>query len=913
MGQRTWIGQFWIACCLVCSSHLFAQSPQWSGEGTYRLLVEVPPVDIGARPFDERPAQLSIDFRQTIQSQLGIDGIPDLRSVQVIQYDGSTGQAMPDGNWAYGKSPADRAFRWYDATIPDAYPEVESYLSDNPSGVQSRTIRNNWGHFFDIEGDWKSGRLTWSHIQNSSTTSHYAIYFDVLPSSTVPHQASPRGFLGDGGLRTQQTGFTTTGAIETRIDVTDWDGDGLFDIVAGNLRGGISVYHNIGTATAPDFGSSKLLFTTNGLPIDVGWNATPRIVDFDGDGVDDIVTGGQHNRIAWYKNVGTNTNRQFEYKGNITNSAGQILALPTTPNPERPTITADYYPVIDIVDFNADGAADLIAGGYITGQLYYYKNVGAHPNGTPKLEYQGPIQANGAPIDTEWGAAPTFADFNGDGLIDIVTGTFAINSGVTSDKFLDYYVNIGAAEQPQFEKRSFPRVGQFPAAALASPRPVDYDNDGRLDLAVSTDAQIYLYRNIGTATSPRFTAGAAALPGEWTSAPLFASQFVDWNGDGYLDKVQGLTVAHNLNQGNPGVYGPAISILPAGQSIPPKPGGGDGWQWLRLFDLNGDDQLDVIDADHDGKIWLHRNLGTTAAPNFDTAGSPLIQTNGNPIDVGPTAADPPFDQLQGSRATYSVADFNQNGRPDIVVVNFAGAVRYYENEMTSPNDSPLFSMPTLVGQLPTRGVPFAADWDDDGDLDILASADPAQMMFIENLGNGVDGRAMFGPGQWVNLIDAPYGSLGLNVVDFNQDGDADIIVDTSHRYTIMTDGSFLRFGYANGTLIAVERMAGLEGDYNLDGAVDAADFTLWRDSFGSNVAVGAGADGDRDGVIGPGDYEVWKTNFGQTNGGSGSGSTVPEPAAASIALVAMAMLLPRRHRWRGLIPPRSLDPRRVAR
>ena len=543
--------------------------------------------------------------------------------------------------------------------------------------------------------------------------------------------------------------------------------------------------------------------------------------------------------------------------------------------------------MIDMVDYNSDGARDLIAGGYITGRLYYYKNVGTNADGTPQLSLQGPIEANGAPIDTEWGAAPTFADFTGDGLLDIMTGTFAISSGVTSAKFLDYYVNVGTAAVPVYEKRTVPRVGQFPVAALASPRAVDYNGDDKLDLAVSTDEQIYLYRNNSTTAAPRWTAGAAALPGEWISAPLFASQFVDWNHDGHLDKVQNLNVALNLNQGNPGVYGPATSVLPAGQSIPPKPGGGDGWQWLRLFDLDWDGELDILDADHDGKIWLHRNLGTTSSPNFDTVGVPFMQLNGQPIDVGPGPSDPPFDQLQGSRATYSVADFNENGRPDIVVVNFAGAVRYYENEMASMNDNPLFTLPTLVGQLPTRGVPFSADWDGDGDLDILASSDPAQMMFIENIGNDVGGRAIFGAGAWVKLIDAPYGSIGLNIVDFNGDGDGDIMVDTTHRYTVLTDGSFLQLGYANGTLIAIERMAALAGDYNRDGTVDAADYTLWRDTLGQSVAIGGGADGDGDGVVDDGDYSVWTSHFGdRLAGGSGESASVPEPNAAWLALAA---------------------------
>src|SRR4030095_3167434 len=125
------------------------------------------------------------------------------------------------------------------------------------------------------------------------------------------------------------------------------------------------------------------------------------------------------------------------------------------------------------------------------------------------------------------------------------------------------------------------------------------------------------------------------------------------------------------------------------------------------------------------------------------------------IDVGPGPGDSSFDQLQGSRATYAVADFNRNGRPDIVVVNFAGAVRYYENEMAAQSDDPLFTLPTLVGHLPTRGVPFGAAWTADGLMDILASADPGRMLFIQNAGNDIGGRAIFSPGVWVNLVDAP--------------------------------------------------------------------------------------------------------------------------------------------------------------
>lgn len=69
----------------------------------------------------------------------------------------------------------------------------------------------------------------------------------------------------------------------------------------------------------------------------------------------------------------------------------------------------------------------------------------------------------------------------------------------------------------------------------------------------------------------------------------------------------------------------------------------------------------------------------------------------------------------------------------------------------------------------------------------------------------------------------------------------------------------------------------LSGDYNGNGIVDAADYTVWRDSR-SSTGTGLPADGDGNGVIDSGDYLVWRNNFGAVPAGPGFSSTVPEPA-----------------------------------
>jgi hypothetical protein len=77
--------------------------------------------------------------------------------------------------------------------------------------------------------------------------------------------------------------------------------------------------------------------------------------------------------------------------------------------------------------------------------------------------------------------------------------------------------------------------------------------------------------------------------------------------------------------------------------------------------------------------------------------------------------------------------------------------------------------------------------------------------------------------------------------------------------------------------LAINLAAVLPGDFNDDGRVDAADYTVWRDGLGGAYTAE--------------DYEVWRSHFGQPNaGGSGGGAkdvsptaAVPEPASLVLA------------------------------
>lgn len=92
----------------------------------------------------------------------------------------------------------------------------------------------------------------------------------------------------------------------------------------------------------------------------------------------------------------------------------------------------------------------------------------------------------------------------------------------------------------------------------------------------------------------------------------------------------------------------------------------------------------------------------------------------------------------------------------------------------------------------------------------------------------------------------------------------------------------------------------LPGDFNGDNQVDAADYTLWKQQFGS---VGDfAADGNGDGVVDAADYTLWRNNLGAgilgDDAAALAASTVPEPHAVALLLAALALGCTRRLRSR---------------
>jgi len=214
----------------------------------------------------------------------------------------------------------------------------------------------------------------------------------------------------------------------------DVDGDEKKDLVASPNAPGSENYQSMWYyKNTSSTGTVNFQFVKNNLlqdeMIEVGQNSFPVLLDYDADGLKDLLIGtygyylgnSLHARLTLYKNTGTSAQPSYslitrDYAGMGTFSLNTIV----------PTVG----------DIDADGDTDIILGNQ-SGQMYWLKNT-AGPGAVCSFSFL-PTALFTTPSAA---AAPQLFDMNNDGKLDLMIGG-------KNGKIM-YYKNTGSVTAPSF-------------------------------------------------------------------------------------------------------------------------------------------------------------------------------------------------------------------------------------------------------------------------------------------------------------------------------------------------------------------------------------------------------------------------------------------------------------------------------
>ncbi len=297
------------------------------------------------------------------------------------------------------------------------------------------------------------------------------------------------------------------------------------------------------------------------------------------------------------------------------------------------------------------------------------------------------------------------------------------------------------------------------------PTLADIDNDDDYDLFVGTsDGRISFFENQGTPAQAQFvfiTAFYSSIDVGSSAAPTF----YDINADGDLD----LFVGNGTNGGGGGTvyyYENTGTAQTAEWTLQTTTLADlDAWDFFvpTLSDVDSDGDADLIVGGGYGSLFFVQNIGTVNAPIW----APQI-SNYTGIIVG-------------YKATPHLADFDCDGKPDLIIGNDKGKLYFLKNMGTNVSGIVQWSQITATftnvdfTHLDYTS-PACADLDDDGDIDILLSEHYGNVNYFENTGDSCNPQWRWVTGDLLSgTIDVGQSAFPT-LVDIDGDCDFDLFI-----------------------------------------------------------------------------------------------------------------------------------------